>query len=147
MRAWIGFAAGGVGVVLGLLMQPLLRRMLKGRSASHRELSTTRGGSLLGTPLLTAALAITANGLFDRAPSRSESLTITAVEWDTEDQENAATVVSPSLGEMSFRFDDSRQLEVGDSVTVWTKPGALGVPWYDQPATARMRSTGRQFVE
>ena len=128
-------------------MQPLLRRLLRGRSTSHRELSATRGGSLIGTPLAMAALAIAANGVLDRAPARSETLPVVAVEWDTEDQETRATVRSPVLGEMSFRFDDARQLSVGDTVTVWTKPGALGADWYSQPAVARLRATGRELVE
>lgn len=147
VSVWIGFAGAAAGVVIGLALQPLLRHVLRGRSTSHRELSMTRGGSLLGTPLVTAAIAIAANGALDRAPARSETLPIAAVEWDTEDQKTKATVHDPALGEMSFRFDDARQLSVGDTVTVWTKPGAFGVPWYSQPAVARVRATAREFVE
>jgi hypothetical protein len=124
---WISFA---VGVAIALFSWPLFSRVLRGRSTSHTDLGVTRGASFASFPATVAALALLVNAGFDQAETRTRTLSVTGVDYDDEDHVSKTSARGDEVGPWSFHFRDPKKLvQVGQRVTVKTRPGTLGYEW------------------
>ena len=129
-----------IGLVLWLVNASILRRVLAGRSSSHRELTLAMSMTFVAFPLLVIACLYVANGAFDRSPEKAQALTVTSAEFDSEDDDMVLVAKGGGL-DLEFRVHDPKKTaKVGDPVTVWTKPGALGHPWPTRPMLVKTTS-------
>jgi hypothetical protein len=119
-----GFAAG---VVLAVLMLPVWKALLRGRSTSHREVFTWRLTTFAFAPILVAGLLLTINGAFDGSSARTVGMPIVNVSKDSEDETWHATTKDDEGDTHSYTF--SVEPKVGQTVEVQWRSGALGWTW------------------
>jgi hypothetical protein len=124
---WLSF---GVGLLLALIAWPVYGRLIRGRSTSHNELGVARIGAFTSFPALVATIALLSNAKLDASASRVRTLTVTSVDYDTEDHISKTSARGHGIGPWSFHFrDPNMRVQVGQRVTVKSKPGALGFEW------------------
>lgn len=124
---WVSF---GIGLLIALISWPIYARAVRGRSTSHRELGVARVGAICAYPAVVATIALLANARADDTPARVRTLSVTGVDYDDEDHVAKTSARGDRIGPWSFRFrDPKKQAQVGDRVTVKSKPGALGFEW------------------
>ncbi|MGZ3450769.1 MAG: hypothetical protein ACXVEF_14300 [Polyangiales bacterium] len=134
---WLAFA---IGLTIALVLQPILGRALSGRSTSHTDIPIVRVASFASLPAIVGCIALLANAGFDNAASRTRALNITAIEYDDDDHKTKTTARGDGVGPWSFDFkDDKKTVQVGQKLTVKTKPGTLGYEW---PTTRALLEVG-----
>ncbi len=124
----------GVGGMLAILLQPLLPKIVRGRSSSGRSLRRIRVGVLWVLPPVSLAVALLLNAVLDPSVEREDELRVDEV---THDGDQGTSKVTGQIAGRSVSVDvaDPRaQLRVGEVVTVWSRDGALGIRWRHRPA-------------
>ncbi|MEM8962954.1 MAG: hypothetical protein AAGD38_15840 [Acidobacteriota bacterium] len=135
-------ASLGIGFVVALL--PLAGALVLSRRGWLDPAQAIFGGALLliGTTTLTATLLLLANGLFDTAPPTPLDARVEASWFDcTKHRAQTSTVTTNTCydyGGFTFaerppidkvRLPDDADLEVGETVAVSLRRGALGWAW------------------
>lgn len=134
-----------LGLVLWRLWLSLLRPVLSGHSSSHEQMMLASAGAFFGLPMACIAALFALNGALDRSPERGLTGKVTSVKFDSEDDTTSLSARGDEL-DVGFVVHDPRQaVKVGDAVTVWTRAGALGVPWSTR--AAKVVSSGATFLE
>ncbi|APR77955.1 Hypothetical protein A7982_03302 [Minicystis rosea] len=141
----LGHLAVAVGLTLALLLQPLLKRKLRGRSDSHTSLLLGRAASVIVLTELCISLAVFVNAAFDHSTASSHDLVIVSVSHDDEDHESKVVARGDAgLEEQELQFNDRERLVApGQHVILRVKRGALGFPWRSAPGEAH---AGKQIL-
>jgi hypothetical protein len=121
------FVGLGIGLVVAVVMVPVWKALLKGRSTSHREILTWRITTFVFAPLFVAGIALTINGAFDDSSPRVVRMKIVDVRKDSEDEKWHATTKDDEGESHSYTF--STQPQVGQSVEATWRSGAFGWTW------------------
>lgn len=142
MANWEPIAAANV-VLLGLLIglvaaipvQPLLTRLLRGRSNSHVELAVARFATFVASPLLAIACLTMLNGRLDRSAEIVRDGKVVKLSYDDENSQSDVEVRGPEGLDVSFSVNDpKREVQVGDPARVWSRSGAFGYAWTTRPS-------------
>ncbi|MBI2395632.1 MAG: hypothetical protein HYV09_39065 [Deltaproteobacteria bacterium] len=142
MSKWEPIDVGNVvllGLVIGLVaavsVQPLLTRLLRGRSSSHTELAFARFATFVASPLFAIAFLTTLNGRLDRSAELVRDGKVVKVSWDDENSRSQVEVRGTENLDVSFGvYDPKREVKVGDLARVWSRSGALGYAWTTRPS-------------
>jgi len=122
------------GFVVWVLVQPLLTRVLRGRSTSHRELFLARIYTFLFLPGLAIGLLLVANGALDRSPVEHVKMRVAHSSTDSDDSSKMwVDAVEPEGDSHSYAF--KTQVADGTALTVPMRAGALGWRWQAGDAT------------
>lgn len=124
---------GLLGLILGQLPVPFLRRALAGSSRSHLYLASARGITTVQGVLLGIGLVLTLNGALDRSPARAVTLRGVETRYDDEDHKTTVEIETkePGLeGRHSFHFEDrGKAIHLPAVVHLTYRRGYFGYPW------------------
>lgn len=132
---------GFVGILFAALLQPLLTRLVRGRSTSHRELVPIRAISFIGLTVFGAGLAICLNGALDKSAERVETTPVTSISYDEEHPKRSTLHLRSPSGVLEITVDDpGRAIPVGAPVELFLRNGAFGMPWKSRPSVVTFKS-------
>ncbi len=138
------------GFVLAAIFWPIYRRLLSGRSTSHRDLVIARVTSIIACPCFMSGALFIANATFDSAPAQAVDLKVltTSIDNDDDSGNKMRVVAADATGR---RYDYYFPPPPGDQkptvVRVSWRKGAFGWRWegpprflyYDDPPPPNVR--------